>query len=724
MKLVKPIERTKPQLTVRKSASISSKGKRIGHPKWSDTPFAFVGIDGEGVTFIDEQGEKEHRYVFIRLGNEQPLENPNGLEWKEVFDYLYRHRKPRTVYVGFFLGYDFDQILKTLSEERARRLFTKDGRVSRERWRKQPEKRIQRSAPFPVDCDEWEFDILPPKRRLKIRPKGSKQPWMHINDAGPFFQTSFLSIIEPTEKKWPNGAIVTQEEYDKIKRGKENRADATIVDDEMREYNALENEVMARLMTVMDAGLQSIGIRLQPDQWFGPGQAAQQWMKNKGISTGEEIRECVPIEFLEAARMSYFGGWYEIMMHGIIPGDTYEYDINSAYPYIIANLPCLLHGKHSTGNGEPRVRNRDICFVKAVVNRPQSDSQWQGQYIGTMLHRNANGSILRPSKTAGWYWWNELKAAQACGLLEYDVLEWMKYVPCKCEPPLKDIADLYNERKRDNNKNTPKGKAIKLICNSAYGKFAQSIGNPMYSNSVYASLITAGCRTMILNAIATHPKGAEAVAMVATDAVYFLSEHPSLPLSEELGEWERTIKRNLTLFKPGVYWDNATRDDIKAERAFTFKARGFNAKDFKTSIDTIDKEYRRWPNIPEPTREWQWPSVTFKSSFAVVSSAQALQRNNWELAGKLIDNQEITQNSNPIRKRIAIYQDEYYDGRKIYRSFPHLRGFKGDESTPYDKHFGMEDEDNPLSEINREHFGINQDGPVGVHIVQMLTQRA
>src|SRR5256885_2771992 len=99
---------------------------------------------------------------------------------------------------------------------------------------------------------------------------------------------------------------------------------------------------------------------------LGPGQAAQKWLKNKKITTANEIQETVPIWFLEAARASYFGGWFEIMMHGMVPGITYEYDINSAYPYIISSLPCLLHGEYKGGSGKPPENSRYVLVYASL----------------------------------------------------------------------------------------------------------------------------------------------------------------------------------------------------------------------------------------------------------------------------------------------------------------------------------------------------------------------
>lgn len=45
-----------------------------------------------------------------------------------------------------------------------------------------------------------------------------------------------------------------------------------------------------------------------------------------------------------------------------------------------------------------------------------------------------------------------------------------------------------------------------------------------------------------------HPMGTSAVAMVATDGVYFASPHPGLRISSALGDWSTSEKANLTLF--------------------------------------------------------------------------------------------------------------------------------------------------------------------------------
>lgn len=654
--------------------------------RYNDVSTTFIAIDGEGVTLPNGM----HRYVLLGIGDQQ-ITNPNGLEFDEICEFLWdeflAHGTKSVAYVGFFLGYDFIQWLKNLPEERARMLLSAEGKAKRK------PKSDKRPMPFPVRYGQWEFDMLGTKR-FKLRKAGSKR-WMNICDTGPFFQKSFLKVIDPAEWSDP---VVSQDEFDQIAIGKARRSSA-VLDRDMLHYNARENEILARVLQRLNEGFQSLGIHLRPGQWFGPGQAAQAWLDGRAI-TSERLQEVTPQRILEAARMSYFGGWFEIMLHGQMHGSTYEYDINSAYPYIISQLPCLEHGEWIHRDGEMQWESPfTLVYAKVEGDNP---------YIGAMLHRDRKGNILRPHMTEGWYWLHEIAAAKRAGLISKDpeIQDWYSYHPCICPSPLREVRDIYALRKQVGKK-TPLGIACKLVPNSLYGKFAQSIGEPKFANPIYASLITAGCRTMILDAIATHPDGAEAVRMVATDGVYFNTKHPALPISGDLGDWDYEEKKDLTLFKPGVYWDAKTRAAIKQGKAPVFKARGVNARDLGKKIAEIDKQFQSFVPGEKP-----WPTVEFPLSFAMISASQALQRNDWSLAGTVIPNPTANQSSNPVSKRESPYLDDDFHVRSRPR-----KNDPYEPSYPYRKRFGMDD---PFSDENAEVAGITPDGLAGNIIREAL----
>lgn len=699
----------------RQAQNDARKAVRAAH----DVPF--IGVDGEG------SGRwRNHKYVLLGVGDSQ-AENGGGLGFTEIFSHLYDCYKanPDGVFTGFFLGYDFTQWFKNLPQERARYLFTDQGIAKRQR------KVYPQLGPFPVEYEGFEFDLLGMKR-LKLRETGQKG-WMYVCDAGSFFQASLMSVIDP--RGWDK-PVVTGDEYAILEYGKSQR-DSASLDQGMRDYNALENRILAKLMGRLNQGFTQAGVRLKKSQWFGPGQAAQAWLGQVKAPTGESVRLAVasygtdrdsrdgehgnvpgiqarPVRsatgtpLLDAARGSYYGGWFEIFAHGHIPGRSWEYDINSAYPHIISSLPCLSHGRwkwhKSTVGGTVTGTGYKLVYASVRGADPR---------IGTMLHRCEDQSIRRPHRTAGWYWGRELHAASKAGLVDdIAVRETWTYEPCDCPPPLRGIAGLYDERIRVG-KNTPAGKAYKLMYNSTYGKFAQSVGNPKYGNAFYASLITSGCREMIIDAIGSHPGGTHSVVMVATDGVYFTDRHPGLAIGSGLGEWEESAHTGLTLFKPGVHWDDRTRREIAEGRNPAFKARGINAKEFAGQLAAIDAHFARWPDsYPDERdpdsgpREGWYPKVTFTSGFSMVTCLQALQRGKWYLAGA-VGSQELTQDADPIGKR----HSGYLGKDAIYWSRPFKDGGPREESYPYDKRFGQP---------QAEDYGINDDGNVKDQWAQMM----
>lgn len=665
----------------------------------------FVAIDGEAVN---------GKYCLLGCGQEQ-IENIDGLDWKECFEFLYSQFQelPRgTAFIGFYLGYDFTQILATLPQERAWYLLSREGQAKRRH-------KIQGKEPHPVEYDGWQFDLLANKR-LRIRPKlcnciyatckCKKAPWMYICDVGGFWQTSFLSVINP--KQWPDG-FIDPADYAQIETNKGIRS-ALALDDETRKYNRLENFYLQKVMREIALGFEAIGLHLSPKQWFGPGQAAQAWLKRFAPKREEWEANCPPWA-LEAARCAYYGGWFEVFAHGWINGTSWEYDINSAYPSVIANLPCLLHGTWRSGIGLPprEVRENTICLVLGEFSSPGDFDGKDRRRIrtGPVPYRDSFGNISRPTVVSGWYYWREISASCRAGLCKrptaQTVERWIAYEECDCPRPFVDIANLYENRLKVG-KNTVHGKSSKLVYNSAYGKFAQSIGDPMFGNSLYASLITMGCRAMVLDAIATHPNKADAVLMVATDAVFFRTPHPDLAISDRLGAWDCTQRDGLTIFKPGVYWDDETRRQIRQASKPKFKARGINAKAFASEIWKVDAQFRsEW----EASKVNEWPDVLYFSDFSVVSATQALAWNKWELAGSVQDVESL-QSSNPSSKRAGLFYDpvdtiwrtevkipEFDYEAMVYRS----------ESFPYQKRFGTDD---PFSQESREALGITPDGTV------------
>lgn len=680
----------------------------------------FIGVDGEGVTWCGNckeiKGDESvcescggttwnHDYVLLTVGTYAPLCNQDGshLRWEDVFTYLYNcfERDPGAAYVGFFLGYDFTQWVRTLPQQRAESLLTPMGIAKRAR-----KQSGQNRRPFPVHIGTqenpwaWEIDTLAMKR-FSIRPGTGLPPGavknsnraMVICDTGAFFQKRFIDVIHSHV-----GTLITQEEFDIVLEGKTRRSVARL-DDDMKRYNALENDILSRVMGQLNRGFSDVGIKLRSDQWFGPGQAAQRWLNNINAPTSVDVYEAIPDYAAKAAQHAYYGGWFEIFRHGIIPGETYEYDINSAYPYAIANLPCLLHGKWTRGTNPMAMSDLDNGTLRMLYAHVRGSNP----RLGTLPHRTAKGAILRPHETIGWYWSHEIAAGMMAGTIDtIECFEYVEYIPCDCPKPFRNIAELYQERLKVG-KNTPSGMAYKLVYNSSYGKMAQSVGKPKFANSVYASLITTTCRTMILEAIASHPHGTEAALMVATDGVYFSSPHPELDLDKErLGAWDESTKENMCLFMPGVYWDDNSRKALRAGDTVKVKSRGVSARDLSMCIEAIDTQFESM----KPGDSW--PAIDIPINFNMTSAKLALARGKWHTAGNVIFDGVKTLSSNPQSKRDpkAFRQDG------VLATSPYEKGAQL-ETTPYDKTFAQ-------ASHETDDWGETPDGDIQLDIIGML----
>lgn len=639
----------------------------------------FIGVDGEGVT--DQDGT--HLYVLLTVGQESLHRDGAPLETSEIFHFLYEQFKehPDAAFVGFYLGYDFAQWLRSLPGERAAMLLTAGGIAKRKR-------RLPHLPPFPVDWEGWQFDMLG-MRRLRLRPSNpDNAAWLTVCDVGAFFQQSFLKAIDPDDSVAP---IVTQAEYETIARGKDGRADHKF-DEAMIRYNVLECDVLSRLMVQQRDGLLAEGIALRKNQWIGPGQAAQAWYRKIEIPKAEEIRKRTPPTFRDAARKAYFGGWFEIMWHGPSSGRSFSYDINSAYPDDMATLPCLLHGHYSSS------LERIAGYEPGGLPYPRTTlvrARLYGSHpvVGAALHRSPKGKVLRPHNTGGWYWLAEIEASQRAGFIDRcDVLERHEYEPCRlCAPPVAAIAELYLSRLKVGKK-TSAGRAKRLIYNSGYGKFAQSIGEPAFGNAIYASMITSGCRTKIVQAIASHPRGARDLLMVATDSVTFRSRHTALDLDDKrLGAWTESEHVDQTFFMPGVYWDDDTRQRLAKGSDPVLKSRGISASDLAKRITVLDRAWARYDRDG-------WPRLVLPVRFQLVSPRQALARNKWQLCGTVVRDGKRIINSDPSIKRRAI---------RPGRSRPY-HSLTPADSTPYERHFGEDAE-----QFDGLEFGDHPDMPIG-----------
>ena len=680
-----------------------------------------------------------HAYEMLTIGDRTLGKRGVELGPEEIFEFLYSYFEDvqdlNPSFVGFFLGYDFTMWLRHLYWKHAHKLLTKEGIAARTRYTYDSDGKLVRQWKFPVTLwkadgtgADWDIEMLGNKR-LSIRRyvpyesrkvvktetlddgtvKETREPhpykWMNICDAGPFFQTSFLNAINPTKSTDP---IVSAEEFEILKRGKANR-DKADFNAETVEYNVLENEVLKRLMSQLSSGFEDIGIKLGNAQWYGPGAAAQKAMDQWGVPTRADVTEIVPEEFEEAARDSYYGGWFETMMLGLYPDTVHEYDINSAYPKVIESLPCVCAMTFDSGEGNPPSNLTANDYVIVDVQSFAHRDVTKRPLFGGLSHRNADGSIMRPIETRGLHFLHEVQAARRAGCFERKrIYRWWRFTQHCTHQPFSRIRQMYQERLRVG-KNTPRGIALKLVYNSMYGKLAQSVGMPKYANPLYASLITSGCRTMILDAISHLPNRTHDVLMIATDGLYTRAEVAEGGIEidpESLGAWEHKALEGFTVIMPGVHYTHKTREDIARARAeqgkeakpdyssIKIKSRGVSAKDIGGAIEVFDEYFMdmlanplKWIN--EEGFLTEFPTVKVVVDFSLTSPKLALARGKWSTCGH-VEAAERVISTAPFTKRGGVMLTSTRSGDLYYISLPYVRSADDVRTRFYRSMFGAQ----------------------------------
>lgn len=472
----------------------------------------FVGVDGEGGNVGRNYGARnDHVYLLLRAGK-YVLESGSPLSTEECLNFL-TELPQGYEYVSYFFTYDVTMILRDLPTETISSLLN---RAARTYDPAKPPKRVR--------WKEYLLDWLPGKE-FRVR-RLTQKDWIVISDVGSFFQTSFVAALE----KWNVGSDALRA---RIAASKDKRSKFMEITELTRLYNKKECDLLAELMTEFRSVIGSVGPF--PTYWQGPGNLASAWLRYHDVPDSKNV----PYEAMNMARNAYYGGRFEITGVGTFRRPIYQYDINSAYPAAIRNLPCLVHGgwKHSRME-KPR---RRLYVARCKF------SHLPGRFLGTLPVRTQQGNICYPRQGEGTYWSPEIEAARRAGAT-IEILESWEYIPdCKCKP-LQWINDIYTLRQQVGK--TSKGMALKLALNSIYGKFAQSIGNPRWANPVWAGIITATCRALIIDACAQVDE--RSILMIATDGIF--SDVPlDLPLSKELGEWELTEHQSMFIIQPGLY---------------------------------------------------------------------------------------------------------------------------------------------------------------------------
>ena len=575
---------------------------RHDNSKWTtDTHYLavpFVAWDGEGIT--DPDGS--HRYVMLAVKSDTDsdyLGDAKGLGSAKCFDFIMAaaKRNPGAIHVIYGGGYDFNMMLGDVPKHVVKRLVDTG-------WAKWGQYRLGwRSG------KSFYIGLIGPDG-AKVKGSG-----VTVYDVVSFFQTSFVKACD----LYLGDRF---EHRDMIVENKTLRSGFTDADiPEVRKYNDAELQNLLLLVRELRQRLNKVGLR--PRRWDGPGAVAAALLMRERVKLAMGR---VPPDVAQAGRYAYAGGRFEVIRFGHVDGRAYEYDINSAYPAAMTNLPDLSTGHWEHVKGDPGDQPFAVYHVEYhndILSPP-----------GAFFRRQVHGEICYPLDVIGWYWSPEVatgrRYCQVADKASMTVSEAWVFHPGNENRPFNFVEGLFNKRRALKKAGDGAHMAIKLGINSLYGKTAQQVGwrvdgkgalhTPPFHQLEWAGYTTSWCRAKVLDAVLDN---LDKVIAFETDAV-FTTEPLGVTVGSGLGEWELTEFSSLTYVSSGVYFgttvdgDDVTADVTKTRgvdrgnltRAQTLERMAMRKADDRVTVSTLTRFVGARLALAQSWRRWRrWETV-------------------------------------------------------------------------------------------------------------------
>lgn len=487
---------------------LRKEGVEIERPKAPSRNF--VAYDGEGWGT---------NYTLLANSEGEYTANPEGLNSRECLEFLAGRFDAPVKRIFFSFSYDVNHIVKDFSDDQINTLLS--GRS--------------------VDYEGFRVSYIPGKILIVNG--------FRFYDVFSFFATSFIRVVELM--------LGPDRVTDSLREGKASRGTFETWDlDKIVAYNAEELQLLVEIMDKLKLAFDEIGVKIS--DWYGPGAVAKYWFKEHGVLPHEKHTN----GSIEALNSAYYGGRFEQVSLGRIK-NVYEYDIHSAYPSAMADMPYF--------NSWKKVKRGDFVHEKYSVwhisfdlrdnQRLDPNGKVKPHSFLPLPVRSKEGRICFPMVGRGWYWYEEVKV-----MLDFfpdaKVIYHEGYIATTEGKPFAWVAALYDYRRTLKDAGNLAQYAIKVGINSLYGKTAQRVGRNPFFSLAWAGYITSTTRAKL--ARAGYENGSQHILGFATDAL-FSDSRLKLRVSERLGDWEESSFSEGYFFQSGIY-RLVSRDGIIADR--------------------------------------------------------------------------------------------------------------------------------------------------------------
>lgn len=509
-----------------------------------------VAWDGEGIT-PDREGAAQP-YVLLMNSAGGTWTEAAGLSTTECFRALVNGAaaSPGARHVAFGLSYDANQWLRDVPEDRLTELYRRGGC-----WWK-----------------DWRIEYRP-RRTFYLKQMATGRS-ITLWDIQTWYASSLQDAITRwlPDFDWDDAVIIEM-----MKRQRRNFTWGMLP--EMKRYCAAELRATVDLARTLFATLTDVGLR--PQRIDGPGGAASRLLQDHGVKA--HLPADTPRAVERAALMAYSGGRIEPLAYGVRARRCYEYDLHSAYPWALAELPSLRDGKWQYVPGVPALVE-PWALYRVRWSQPRENGVGGSRYY-PFPWRDRTGGMFYPSAGDAWIWGPEIAAyLETRDIYDCDVelVGAWRFIPAdRAARPFGFMRDLYRARvARAGDANA--ASLLKAAMVATYGKLVQSVGwrdePPPYYSIVWGGLVTSLIRARMLRAAALDP---DAVIMFATDALYTTRRlhFQRGERGEDMGQWGETKLDGLTVVQSGVYFIHQG-DRVEAV------TRGYTPRDLSPEPDT------------------------------------------------------------------------------------------------------------------------------------------
>lgn len=482
----------------------------------------FVALDGEGMDVNDG----EHIYTLLASSSGAYVErwSGHGLSSKKCLDFILSEKRQGVILVGYAFNYDVNMLLKDVPQKALLSLWNMG------------ECFVKLSGVY------YKLSYIPSKSftvaRLKSFEKREDGKYVYtieksarVWDVFGFYQKSFVATLQ----EWC-GDMASVIEYIasmKARRGQFVKES----NDEIKTYCLNECELLVLVMDKLASALWQANIYLT--SWHGAGSIAGTLLHQHHIEEHLSF-ETWSQSVRDASMWAYFGGRIEVFRQGIIPAPTFDYDVVSAYPSAIVDLPSLSDGEWFITHTYQSGLRYSLWHVS--WNIPKNDNLFWLSPFPQHIH---NGGVYYLSRGDGWYHGIEVDAAKAIYGDRITIDTGYVFQPKdESNKPFRWVDDIFRQRLEYKRLNDPRHYPLKVGLNSLYGKMAQGVSKnqsiaPRYQNYYLAGLITATTRARLLQA--AHLAGKYHLIALATDGVFTSREIPVSVDPQSLGGWELSI---------------------------------------------------------------------------------------------------------------------------------------------------------------------------------------